>query len=126
MNVARELIDVARILTARYKRVQEWNDVKGVAVIDLDGAKLSRRAWKALEPFMAGDRDRQLIVEFRSSGYYDPGGFNDPPEGDDERVVKLMLLDDKIKLPKRVVGILEDEDVIIEKIDDTELDNDKW
>jgi len=100
------------MLTAK----QTWSNVPGTFPVELfiaDGEVCDADdvVPEILWPFVMED-GCELIIEFRSSGYYDPGRtYGDPddcypPEGDDERLVDevyLFLDNEKIKLPRAIL-----------------------
>lgn len=91
-------------------RITSWNvtgtftiglarsaDVRGEIVIDEDGNDLAFPGLLDLIPSGDPDDTAELVIGFRSKGYYDPGYIgtpddNQPPEGDDERTLESCTL----------------------------------
>ena len=79
----------------------------------------------ALAPLLSLDDCHELVIEFASSGYNDPGciygdpGNCYPPEGDDERTVTGMTLGGE-PVPKELWGELET--MYADEIADVEID----
>lgn len=77
---------------------RKWNKVPGKIRIELyrhEGAIYDARKDRKLPAFLNGlQDDAELVIDFTSSGYYDPGSMYGgpdnlgyPPEGDDERLL---------------------------------------
>lgn len=95
-----------------------WNNVCGsISVevakdengkwIDVDGKDLPFSVAKELEPLFVNvaneDAYAELVIDFTSSGYYDPGSMyggwqnlGSPPEGEDERLLDGVV---EIRMP---------------------------
>jgi hypothetical protein len=90
-------------------------DAAGV-LCDAAGDKPLPAAVQAAAAAMGLDRAGvfDLLIDFDSSGYYDPGSMyggrdrlGSPPEGDDERIVRGAAID-RLPLPKEAVAALAD------------------
>jgi hypothetical protein len=95
--VAAELVSVAKLLTAIGKK--KWHKVPGSYPVDVADLKPDVKALVVKElPAGAEAGDWELVVEFESTGYYDPGQRGGrvedsyPPEGEDEREVTDMTV----------------------------------
>jgi hypothetical protein len=83
-----------------------------------------------LRQFYSGDDVIELVIEFESDGYYDPGRVSGapedcyPPEGDDERTLSEVYLSispkERIELPVEVQQELFD--YLYEEIEEVEID----
>jgi hypothetical protein len=85
--------------------IQKWSGVPGQFVAELhvqNGEIYDAHSDKQLEVDLGisleQDESYELVIEFRSEGYYDPGVVSGPPErcyppeGDDERSLDGMTL----------------------------------
>lgn len=82
--------------------------------------------------FINGIGDAELIIEFTSTGYNDPGSMYGgpdnlgwPPEGDDERLLSnayLKVDNQVVKLPQRLQNVLFN--IYIQQIEAVELEYD--
>ena len=87
-------------------RIQKWNGVPGQFVAELHytqggeiyDAHSDKKVDVKTEAALEHDEPYELVIEFRSSGYYDPGVLSGPPEkcyppeGDDEREMESVTL----------------------------------
>lgn len=105
-------------------RISRWHDVPGhfqphVSIddrlggwVDDDGRELppSLAAWLS-EKYPTESHmgfGVPLMIEFTSSGYSDPGGWDDPPDSDDEREIDRVFVDDTppTVLPESLHGVV--------------------
>lgn len=124
-------------------RERSWKNVKGKFVRELgveggqafdDGSELPAELSSLLLPFLVSDGE--LVIEFTSSGYYDPGSMyggwqnlGSPPEGEDERLLSVAYLEldnpngyqDRVELPNDVQQKLFDH--YLDRIEAAELDD---
>lgn len=113
-------------------RTQTWKNVPGYCNLCMD-AKILARIAKALPvvyEILKNWEDYQLLLYFRSSGYYTPmsmyGGPDHlgwPAEGDDERLMEKVEIDDAPPLSPQMQQELFD--LFIEEINKVELEDDR-
>ena len=101
---------------------QTWSGVNGSLVLEVNE---DMKAAALLAPYHVGDTE--LVIEFKSSGYYLPastyGGSDHlgwAAEGDDERTLTRAFLTDGEDLPRAVQE--EVFDLLHEEVDAQELD----
>ena len=132
--------------------VQRWNNVPGQIILELTydrendtlldakkGTELPEDVLKEIFGILQVQKESaaqplELVVDFESSGYYDPGsmyGGSDrlgwPPEGDDERVVTNVELFAGNKLLSSLSPVSANSigDSYYEEIDAVELDTEQ-
>lgn len=65
-------------------RCRKWSRVPGTTVIDYDGGE-------ECTPMCFRDLDvRELVIEWESTGDYDPGDWTTPPWGQEVRTITTM------------------------------------
>jgi hypothetical protein len=123
----------SRNLESRIMRTrgQRWRNVAGKFIIECgltDAGPVDvqeRKLPDALASFLTAHEFDELVIEFRSSGYDDPGqtcGDPDdcyPPEGDDERTVTAITLSGE-PVPRELWDAIEDmyaDEIAAEEID---------
>lgn len=98
--------------------IRRWRDVPGSIAVEIyfaDGKVYDARDDKEvpeLASVVKDDKSYELVINFRSTGYYDPGSMyggwqnlGNPPEGDDERTLDVAYLTcdkQRIELPQDV------------------------
>jgi len=116
-------------------KIRRWKDVPGCLILDniykvenkSPGLSSYYNSWLVYEgqtlypphissllaPYISDDEYIELVIHFRSSGYYDPGsiyggpyGVGWPPESEDNRVLDYaaLIINNKleVKLPKEL------------------------
>lgn len=114
----------------------KWSNVAGQFTVEvyLDDEVVrdahNDKEIKPLAGYVGLDDAYELVIDFRSSGYYDSGSMYGgadnlgyPPESDDERLLECAYLTDgneKVKLPQATQDALFD--LFLDKIEDVEID----